>query len=494
MVNQVVLVTGILLVILFAVTLFLWGHDARASGIYKDAPSLLFPFFSIAFLLQENRNRFHKSSLQIQKEQQLMRQLKVILPGESAETQMIRFRCMRIAWVLICSLIGICFCLFLSISSVLHPIIVENAYIERTEYGQGDREANLIVSTKDRKQKLQVTVKERTYSEQEVTDFLNQATEQLPILILAQNSSPEQIRFPLNLVKEIEGLPFRISWESSNYDVVGSDGSLRNEDLTEDVVVILTAGLSYLEYRFYSTINVVVKPKVYSDSELELQEIEKALEVQQEASTDRHALYLPKQAVGIDKISWEEEPYMDWVWVLLLTGLASITIYVAKGTEIEKKRKEREQQLAMDYCEVINKLTLYMNAGMTLRNIFFKLMTEYEKTERVKKRYLYEEITMTCHEMQTGVSETDAYENFGKRCGLRQYVRLTALLTQNMKKGSNNLIVSLQQESRDAFETRKNMARRLGEEAGTKVLGPMMLMLGVVLVMIMIPAYLSFGL
>ena len=96
-------------------------------------------------------------------------------------------------------------------------------------------------------------------------------------------------------------------------------------------------------------------------------------------------------------------------------------------------------------------------------------------------------------ESQTGVSEADAYENFGKRCSLRQYVRLTALLNQNMKKGSNNLLVSLQQESRDAFETRKNMARRLGEEAGTKVLGPMMLMLGVVLVMIMIPAYLSFG-
>ena len=288
-------------------------------------------------------------------------------------------------------------------------------------------------------------------------------------------------------------MPFRISWESSNYDVVGSDGTVRNDDLSEDVVVTLTAGLSYLEYRFYTTLNVVVKPRVYTAEELEMIEIEKALAAQQEASSDRHALYLPKQVVGMDQIHWEEEPYMDWVWVLMLTGLAAIAIYVTKGTEIEKQRKEREVQLAMDYCELINKLTLYMNAGMTLRNIFFKLMTEYEKHSGIRKQYLYEEITMTCHEMQTGVAETDAYENFGKRCGLRQYVRLTALLNQNMKKGSNNLLVSLQQESRDAFETRKNMARRLGEEAGTKVLGPMMLMLGVVLVMIMIPAYLSFG-
>ena len=493
MVNQVVLITGILLVVLFAVAVFVWGHDAKASDIYGEGSSFLFPFFSIAFQIQDKRNRFRKSSLLIEREQQLMRQIKLIMPRESAQKQMIRFQCMRITWVLVCFLLGICFCVLLSISAVLHPLIRENAYIQRTEYGQGDREANLIVSTKDRKRKYQLIVKERAYSEQEVTDFFKQATALLPTLILGQNSSPELISYPLQLVKEIEGMPFRISWESSNYDVVGSDGTVRNDDLSEDVVVTLTAGLSYLEYRFYTTLNVVVKPRVYTAEELEMIEIEKALAAQQEASSDRHALYLPKQVVGMDQIHWEEEPYMDWVWVLMLTGLAAIAIYVTKGTEIEKQRKEREVQLAMDYCELINKLTLYMNAGMTLRNIFFKLMTEYEKHSGIRKQYLYEEITMTCHEMQTGVSEADAYENFGKRCGLRQYVRLTALLNQNMKKGSNNLLVSLQQESRDAFETRKNMARRLGEEAGTKVLGPMMLMLGVVLVMIMIPAYLSFG-
>lgn len=493
MVNQIVLTVEILVALLFAIGIFVWGHNAKASQICGEISPILFPFFSIAYVLGEKKSRFRKSPLSIQKEQQLMRQLKIIMPRESAETQMIRFRCMRMAWVLVCSLIGICFCLLLSLSAVLNPLIRENAYIERTEYGQGDREANLIVSTGDSKQKMQVIVNERAYSEREVKDFLNQAISMLPVLILGQNSSLEQIIYPLQLINEIEGMPFRISWESSNYDVLRSDGSINNDDLSEETVVTLTAGFSYQDYRFYSTLNVVVQPREYSASELEMLEIDKALSVQQEASKDRHALYLPRQVVGIDELYWEEEPFMDWVWVLMLTALASIAIYLTKGTEIEKKSKEREQQLAMDYCELINKLTLYMNAGMTLRNIFFRLMMEYEQREKKGTQYLYEEITMTCHEIQTGVSEMDAYENFGKRCGLRQYVRLTALLTQNMKKGSNNLLESLRQESRDAFEARKNMARRLGEEAGTKVLGPMMLMLGVVLVMIMIPAYLSFG-
>ena len=176
MVNQVVLITGILLVVLFAVAVFVWGHDAKASDIYGEGSSFLFPFFSIAFQLQDKRNRFRKSSLLIEREQQLMRQIKLIMPRESAQKQMIRFQCMRITWVLVCFLLGICFCVLLSISAVLHPLIRENAYIQRTEYGQGDREANLIVSTKDRKRKYQLIVKERAYSEQEVTDFFNQAT------------------------------------------------------------------------------------------------------------------------------------------------------------------------------------------------------------------------------------------------------------------------------------------------------------------------------
>ena len=46
----------------------------------------------------------------------------------------------------------------------------------------------------------------------------------------------------------------------------------------------------------------------------------------------------------------------------------------------------------------------------------------------------------------------------------------------------------LEQEATDAFESRKLMARKLGEEASTKMMIPLMLMLGIVMAMIMVPA------
>ena len=46
-------------------------------------------------------------------------------------------------------------------------------------------------------------------------------------------------------------------------------------------------------------------------------------------------------------------------------------------------------------------------------------------------------------------------------------------------------------EAIQSFENRKSAAKRLGEEAGTKLLMPMMGMLMVVLVIVMVPAFLT---
>ena len=87
-------------------------------------------------------------------------------------------------------------------------------------------------------------------------------------------------------------------------------------------------------------------------------------------------------------------------------------------------------------------------------------------------RFAYEEMAKTCNEMQSGVTELESYEQFGKRCGLKAYRKLAALLTQNLRKGSKGLSELLRTEADQAFEERKAAAKKRGEEAGTKLLLP----------------------
>ena len=85
------------------------------------------------------------------------------------------------------------------------------------------------------------------------------------------------------------------------------------------------------------------------------------------------------------------------------------------------------------------------------------------------------------------------YEHWGKRTGVQEYVRLSTLLMQNLKKGNNTLLQRLREEADKACTEQLQNNRRLGEEASTKLLLPMVLMLVVVMLLIMIPAFSSVG-
>ena len=131
---------------------------------------------------------------------------------------------------------------------------------------------------------------------------------------------------------------------------------------------------------------------------------------------------------------------------------------------------------------------------MSIRSAWDKIGEDYQKAReegRMPVRYAYEEMLFACGEMKSGVPESTAYENFGRRCGLPQYIKLGSLLSQNLKKGSKGLASILEKEAASSMEERQNMARKLGEQAGTKLLFPMAMMFGVVLTVLIVPAFLS---
>ena len=50
----------------------------------------------------------------------------------------------------------------------------------------------------------------------------------------------------------------------------------------------------------------------------------------------------------------------------------------------------------------------------------------------------------------------------------------------------------LRQESEAAFQEQKDHARRLGQEASTKLMLPMFMMFGIVVAIVIVPVFLSF--
>ena len=192
---------------------------------------------------------------------------------------------------------------------------------------------------------------------------------------------------------------------------------------------------------------------------------------------------------------WLDRGFFGRFVFLAATPLIALFLYYGKDKDLHRQVDERNEQMRMDYPEIVSALALLLGAGMTVPNAWNKIAKDYRKRREESggnshgKRYAYEEMLMTVYEMESGVMQTTAYERFGRRCRLPSYNKLAAMLSQNIRKGAANLPLLLKEEAADAFEDRKHSARKQGEKAGTKLLVPMMMLLGMTMVIIMVPAF-----
>ena len=188
----------------------------------------------------------------------------------------------------------------------------------------------------------------------------------------------------------------------------------------------------------------------------------------------------------------EEEHEKNYLPVFLILGILVMCPFVWREQQ-KRGVANREEQMLIDHPGFINKVMLLLGAGLTLRFTIERIAGEYERelADGGEKRYVYEELCVTMQELRDGVSEVQAIESFGKRCRCMPYMRFASVITQNIRKGAEGILAILEKEASDSLIERKQSALRRGEIAGTKLLFPMIVMLGLVMGIIMVPAFMS---
>lgn len=367
--------------------------------------------------------------------------------------------------------------------------------IKRPDYGEEASQYDLKIQDEDSERVLPIIISPRVYSENEIMQRFQEVESMIPALICGNNESLQSVRETLNLVTSIQGEAIEIQWYSSDYSLVNFNGEVFNKYFEQDEFqeCSLKAVLTYETYEHTLDLDIkVLAPERTKEEQFRIQ-LEKQLVQANEEGRELDTVELPEMVDGREVTYFKIEETISAIIFPLLAAVFVAALYIGGLEENRKKSQERNKQLRYDYSEMVLKLTLLIGAGMTFRKAWEKIVLDYEKTLISKKRrYVYEEMRETLYQMQAGVSEQQAYEQFGKRCNTKEYIKLASLLQQNLKKGSRGLSKMLEEEAVDSFEQRKNLAIQKGEEAGTKLLVPMMIMLVVVMIIIMVPAMMSF--
>lgn len=381
--------------------------------------------------------------------------------------------------------------------------VVSRKSISRNSYGEGavKEELDIYADGEKIEEAVEIEIGERQYTVEEMEEVFDRAASQLERLVLGKNESLQKVQSDLNLVSSIPKEPVRIEWELDRYDVMDVNGTIRESEVErlagegeEGIIVQLKAYLTYTEDETRQAMHqmaVCVYPSIKTGAESLVQAIKENISEIDTKYRTKDTIKLPDEVEG-KEISYRYPMDFRGGMVFLL-GMAIVLLLFFLDKQNERKDKEaRHQEMMRDYPQIVSQLNLLLSAGMSTKSAWKKIVDEYRKKKsQGKSRYAYEEMEASWNEMCSGVPERECYEQFGVRCKLQAYMKLGTLLSQNLRRGTKGLADMLRLEGIHAFEERKAQAKRLGEEAGTKLLLPMFFMLAVVMIIIIVPAFLS---
>ncbi len=333
-----------------------------------------------------------------------------------------------------------------------------------------------------------VDVNKKELRDRQIYEILEGMQDALVQKVLKDNKSADYVNKNLELITDFGKENVSIAWDISDSSIIGYDGTISDNIPEEGVIVDLTATMTLQDISQEYTFSVNVFPSIEA----------KSIQSQIQKYVNENNIY-EDQVKLPDKINGEEINYYKKFssfgkWIFPAGIVLAIALFFLKDKDLKGQLEKRDTQMLLDYPEIVSKVLLYYEAGLSIKSTFERIVSDYKKVKEEDKeifRYAYEELELTLTKMKSGVSDIAAIKEYGARCGLHCYIKFAGIVEQNLKRGAREMSYALKTEVANAMMERKNAALKSGSRISTKLLGPMIIMLVISMAIIMVPAFMS---
>lgn len=427
-------------------------------------------------IISDLKNQYTESEEQIKqrKEQFLARQKKII----AVEV-----------------IFGILLLAFLIIRTVVSP---DDILLSRNSFGQGTKEVQLSLKKDEQNKKITYRLNEQKLSAEEESRMYTQFFKKLKRIMTEHNTSLKQVQTPLNLPDTIEGYPFEITYELAEDGYIRLDGSLNEEEQaklkhgeTYRTYIVVTA--HYREYRQSKKYEICIVPVKDSSRANVFYKVQQYLKKEEKKTRYDRDIKLPSAYQDI-KIAKNQGNHGGISGIVILFVTVGIFIPVHNYLKLREEGEKCQDQAERDFPVIVHLLTLYMGAGLSFFSAVKRIGQSYQKQKDADNspKYAFEKMMRMEQQMSNGVSQREACQDWGMQFRTDSYQKLSLILIQSFTKGAREAAILMETEEREAFHKRIDKAKKEGEEASTRLLFPMILLLCQVMLLVMYPALARF--
>lgn len=370
---------------------------------------------------------------------------------------------------------------------ITSKVLFDNS-IMRPAVDESDTTEELQYKVYDKTEDITIDVPAVLHSKEEKENLISKAKEEIDETFKGENDDLDNINRAIVMKEKYSDGMVKAEWQLSDYKIIGAEGNINYDNLNKDTIIEANVTLTCENISDVYSFSFQVKP-LDTDSSYGIDYYVKKA-IKDLFDTDEERVELPDK-VGDVNVSWSKKYTYLGEKIGILGAFAAVLMIVGQIKEEKSKKEKHIKRLTSDYPKIVESLALYVGAGLSIKNAMYRICEEYIRRRANKIEAGFEGILKVCKEMEEGRSELKAYEELGIYCPTKEYRRLSSLLCNNLKKGTKGMIEELDKEEKEAFEMQKQYVKVAGEEASTKLLFPMIGLLGIVLVIIIAPSILN---
>lgn len=390
--------------------------------------------------------------------------------------------------------IGIILLIILIFSMIFFPKYI---VFERNPFGQGMKEIQVSLKKDKENKKINYKLSEQELSDKQIRKIYKQFFKELKRKVAGKNTGLNKVTTSLSLPENIEGYPFEIAYEFLEDGYIFLDGTLNKKEQNklkngESHITYITVKASYKQYeeiRKYK-IQIFSKPDTFRHNKF--YKVEQYLKKKEQKSRYGEKIRIPTTYKGIQIGTGQNGVGSMGLIILFIT--IGLLIPLHNYMKLREKGDKCQIEAERDFPVIVHLLTLYMGAGLSFFSAVRRISNNYQrqKKQSKQKKYAFERIMLMEQQMNNGISQKEACHNWGMQFRTDSYQKLSLILIQSFTKGAKEAAVLMETEEKEAFRKRVDRARKEGEEAATKLLFPMILLLSEVMLLVMYPALIRF--
>lgn len=390
--------------------------------------------------------------------------------------------------------IGIILLIILIFSMIFSPKYI---VFERNPFGQGMKEIQVSLKKDKENKKINYKLSEQELSDKQIRKIYKQFFKELKRKVAGKNTGLNKVTTSLSLPENIEGYPFEIAYEFLEDGYIFLDGTLNKKEQNklkngESHITYITVKASYKQYeeiRKYK-IQIFSKPDTFRHNKF--YKVEQYLKKKEQKSRYGEKIRIPTTYKGIQIGTGQNGVGSMGLIILFIT--IGLLIPLHNYMKLREMGDKCQIEAERDFPVIVHLLTLYMGAGLSFFSAVRRISNNYQrqKKQSKQKKYAFERIMLMEQQMNNGISQKEACHNWGMQFRTDSYQKLSLILIQSFTKGAKEAAVLMETEEKEAFRKRVDRARKEGEEAATRLLFPMILLLSEVMLLVMYPALIRF--